>query len=283
MHSQAGGPASAWLRAVPSELALQMTPLRLQVAIRRRLRWPLPLAGGICCKGCKRELDPYGDRAAACGMSGRLKLRAGPLEKTWARVAREAGGRVRENVLLRDTALPGVDPTDGRKIEVAVTGLPIAHGLPVLLDATLISPLHADGTPWPKAADVPGSSFARALKHKRDQYPELADTPLLHQVVAATEIGGRLNKQALEFLDAAAFHRAQQDPRPLRRQAARAWRARWITLLAVAAQDAIAATLVNEGPKLLDAPHGEAPPAVEVWLDMDGPAGVFSGTVADAV
>ena len=77
LHSQAGGAASAWLRAIPSEQALRMTPLRFQTAIRRRLRWPLPLSGGLCCRGCKTELDKYGDRAAACGMSGRIKARGG--------------------------------------------------------------------------------------------------------------------------------------------------------------------------------------------------------------
>ena len=49
--SQAGGPASAWLRSIPSEPAFILSPLRLQVAMRRRLRWPLPLSGGKCCRG----------------------------------------------------------------------------------------------------------------------------------------------------------------------------------------------------------------------------------------
>ena len=83
--SQASGPASAWLHAVPSEEALRFSPLRLQVALRRRLRWRLPLSGGICCRGCRTEMDWLGDRAAACGTSGRIKVRSGPIERTWAR------------------------------------------------------------------------------------------------------------------------------------------------------------------------------------------------------
>ena len=39
--SQSGGAAGAFLRAIPSEAVLTMSPLRLQVAIRRRLRWML--------------------------------------------------------------------------------------------------------------------------------------------------------------------------------------------------------------------------------------------------
>ena len=38
----------------------------------------------------------------------------------WARVLREAGGRVCENVFLHDTALVDIDPADKRHIEVVV-------------------------------------------------------------------------------------------------------------------------------------------------------------------
>ena len=41
--SQSSSPACAWLRAIPFEPALQMTPLRFQAAVHRRLRWPLSL------------------------------------------------------------------------------------------------------------------------------------------------------------------------------------------------------------------------------------------------
>ena len=269
--SQSGGSASAWLRAIPSEPALRMPPLRLQTALRRRLRWPLPLSGGTCCSSCQRPLDPLGDRAAACAHSGRIKLRAGPYEKTWGRVLREAGGRVREHVHLRDTGVPGIDPTDGRHIELVVTGLPIAHGIPAAVDVTLISPLHADGTPWRRAAEKPGSSFARAYRSKRQTYSELVNSNVLRLVVAATEIGGRLNKDAHELLKAAASARAETEPRALRRQAARGWLARWESLLAVSAQCSVAATLVSEGTRILDAMGGQIPLGVSVWLD--GPRG----------
>lgn len=64
----------------------------------------------------------------------------------------------------------------------------------------------------------------------------------------------------------------------LRRAAARAWRNRWLTLLAVCAQDALAATLVDEGSSLLDAADSVPPLAVDVWLD-DGYAGAALGTL----
>ena len=91
---------------------------------------------------------------------------------------------------------------------------------------------------------------------------------MLHLLTAAAEIGGRLSKDALELLDAAAAGRACTEPRILRRQAARAWRARWIAMLSIAIQDAVAATLVAEGTCTLDAAAGGPPTAVDVWLDQ---------------
>ena len=41
--SQAGRGAGRWLTAVPYSPGTTLKPLRMQVALRRRLRWPLPL------------------------------------------------------------------------------------------------------------------------------------------------------------------------------------------------------------------------------------------------
>eukprot|EP00973_Karenia_brevis_P017948 2467089-Karenia_brevis.AAC.1 len=59
----------------------------------------------VCCNGrsCRMCLDAYGDHRASCPRSGRLKTRSRPLEEVIARVLREAGYRVVENQLFRDT------------------------------------------------------------------------------------------------------------------------------------------------------------------------------------
>ena len=44
------------------------------------------------------------------------------------RIFREAGARVRRNVLVRDLNVPGVHPGDERRIEVIAEGLPLYHG-----------------------------------------------------------------------------------------------------------------------------------------------------------
>ena len=153
---------------------------------------------------------------------------------------------------MRDTGLPHIDPADGRKIEIVATGLPIEHGIPVAVDCTMVSPLHTDGSPWPHAATVPGISFDRALQDKTRTYPELVGSPVLRLLVATTETGGRCNGAVVKLLDQAAAAKARSAPVPLQGAAARSWRSRWTTMLAIAAQDALTATLVDEGLGQLD-------------------------------
>ena len=185
----------------------------------------------------------------------------------WARVVREAGGRVREKVFLRDTAITSIDPSDGRHIEIVATGLPVAHGVPIAIDATIVSPLHADGSPWAGAATTPGQSFGRAIRSKHTTYPELVDSPVLKLFVVASEIGGRMNRESRDLLKSMAAFRAQSEPRVLQSQAARIWEQRWLVLLGVAVQDAVAATLVDEGSRFLSGSPAPEPLSVDVWLD----------------
>ena len=58
--SQAGGSASAWLRAVPTEKCFTLTPLRFQVAVRRRLRWNLPLSWALAAGRARTSLTVSG-------------------------------------------------------------------------------------------------------------------------------------------------------------------------------------------------------------------------------
>ena len=135
------------MRAIPSEPIFRMKPLRFLVAMRRRLRWPILLGSS--------QRDHFGDYAASCNTTGLLKRRSVPIERVWSRVLKEGGARVREHVTLRDAGVP-VPIDDRRQIEIIATGLPMEHGVPIAVDATMVSPLHSDGTPWPGAANRPG-------------------------------------------------------------------------------------------------------------------------------
>ena len=188
---------------------------------------------------------------------------------------------MRENVFLRDTALDNIDPNDGRRIEVVVSGLPIARGIPIAVDATLVSPLHADGTPHPHTVTRPGASSRRAEASKANTYPELVNSSLLQLLTVASETGGRLNRTGCKLLEDVAAVRARAEPAVLQSAAARAWRNRWTTLLSVCVQDALAATLVDDGSNWLET-DGPAPLGVEVWLSARGEPATTSSTAASS-
>ena len=73
----------------------------------------------------------------------------------------------------------------------------------------------------------------------------------------AGEVGGRWNQTALDLLRSLAWARAETlAPPRLRRATAEALVARWWSLVAVATQDSLAATLLGDAPHLL---HGHPP------------------------
>jgi len=122
-------------------------------------------------------------------------------------------------------------------------------------------------------------ALRQAATSKRRTYRELVDSPALRLVVVAAETGRRLNPEANELLAAAAAHQAQSEAAPLRGAVRQASRARWSMLHSAALQDALAATLTNDGTCLLTGVDGPPPSAIDLWLDEPTLA---SGTVAAA-
>ena len=267
LRSQSGPGAVWWLAAVPTSAEYALRPLRLQTALRRRLRWPLAFGPRRCNgRACGAELDPRGDHWTSCTLSGRIKRRSRPQERIWARICREAGARVQENVLLRDTGLPGIGARDGRRLEVVATGLPVFRGVPLGIDASLVSPLHADGQAWLGAAGRDGVAIARAERAKRVVYRDLVNSPVLRLTTVAAEVGGRMSVASWELLRSLAVARARSAPQLVRTSARAAWLRRWATILGVAIQDAVAATLVDDGVATLDGHDGATPLDVELWV-----------------
>ena len=188
----------------------------------------------------------FGDHRTACSTSSVLKRRAGPAEKTWARVCREAKGLVRERVPLKELNLPLLQEEDGRQLEVEVTGLPLYHGQQLALDATLVAPLTRSGEPRPKAWHEDGAALTEARKRKERRYPELLqEGSRCRLVVLETETRGRWSEEAFDFVDQLARATARSAPPALRTSAWLSWLRRWTSLVSVAAQDSLATTLLT--------------------------------------
>jgi len=264
VRSGSGPQAAAWLTALPTSPATTMSPVLFQLALRRRLRLPLLLSARRCkARRCSARLGKYDDHRLACAITGRLRRRAKPIELAWSSVFAEAGAVVADQVLLRDTNVP-VDPADSRQLDFVAWGLR-GFGLPVCGDATIVSPLHRDGTPWAGAPDMDGASFTRALRAKEAAYPELAAAnPYGKLTVLACETGGRWHDTARGMVSQLVNTRVLNVPPLLRRAARLAYHRRWWCLLSVALQRTVATSLLDH-PGLGCVPGtGPAPPLGDV-------------------
>ena len=86
LRSQAGPQSGRlWLAAIPTEPTTTLPPAAMQIALRRRLRQPLPLHGATCGPnpGCGAVVDSLGDDALACPRTGLLARRAKLVERAW--------------------------------------------------------------------------------------------------------------------------------------------------------------------------------------------------------
>ena len=147
--------------------------------------------------------------------------------------------------MLRDMNLQGISPRDNRQIEVVANGLPLWGGGQLAVDATLVSPVRRDGRPQPWAAGVDGAQLHRARARKETKYAELLQSRRCRLVVIGMEVGGRWSEEALDFIRLLARSKARACPRLLRKSVQMAWSLRWTGLLAVAAQRALACSLLE--------------------------------------
>ena len=101
----------------------------------------------------------FSHHVLACTRTGLIERRACLLELAWVQICTEAGGSVKHRPKLNSLAFPGVAAEDGRELDIAVGRLPIFGGKTVLGDATLRSPLSAEGVPKHRAKHEAGFTF----------------------------------------------------------------------------------------------------------------------------
>ena len=244
LRSHSGPGSSATLCGAPTAPEFEIEAPVVRGLILERLRMPLGLTSRYC-EGCGDALDEHGVHRAACTRTGRLRSRAVPLERTLARVCREAGATVRQNALLRNMNI-SVSATDRRQIEVLADGLSLKRGAQLAVDITLRSPVCADGRPRPGAHCKDGAVANGARADKERKYPELL-AGRCSLVVVALETGGRWSTEALEFIDDLARAKSREAPPLLRFSTSLAYRRRWLRMLSVAAGKAFISALGSDG------------------------------------
>jgi len=104
-----------------------------------------------------------------------------------------------------------------------------------------------------------------AVKMKRKHYRELVESPNYGFLVVACETGGRWNDAARRLVSALVKHKTSADPPLLRRAAALGWHRRWWSILSIAAQTALADSLMPRHVFMPNPPaEGATPPLHEV-------------------
>ena len=190
-------------------------------------------------------------------------------------IGEEAGARCRWKPRANslNLGLPGtpLNPDDGRVLDFAAFGLSLYGGLTVVADATLVSPSSADGIPHPGCEALPDAVFGPAEDQCVRDYGDLARGGRAALLCLASSTGGRWNATALGFVRALVLRHAQSQPAVLRRSVELALTRRWWSVLAIARDEAIAASL---DPADVVDERGLAPVApLDVWLrDPPGPS-----------
>ena len=142
-----------FLTSPTSPLTRTESPL-FRVLLQRRLRLRLPLSKRMC--GCGHSIDSFGHHHAACSRTGVLGRRGFAVERA---AAREAGGRVANNMFVRNMDLGVPRAADSRRLEVVVDGLPLFGGVQLAVDTTLVTAY--------------GVALAEPRRTKERTYPEL--------------------------------------------------------------------------------------------------------------
>ena len=138
------------------QAATTLSPEAVQIALRQRLRLPLPIASGRCgpSPGCGGPIDLRGD-ALACPQTGDPNGARGSGTRRPHCPAAMAG--------THDGSPNRADrPSPPRLAHLWAT----PAGIALCCDATLVSPLTRTGQPQPCGADVDGAvkSFRRYVQ-----------------------------------------------------------------------------------------------------------------------
>ena len=105
---------------------------------------------------------------------------------------------------------------DLRRLEVVAEGLTLFGGCQSAIDATVVSPLHADGRHRRRADAIDGQALGEARRLKERTNPELCrGDGRARLVVIAGEVGGRWSQETKAFLWCLAFAKAAAVPRRL--------------------------------------------------------------------
>jgi len=218
----------------------------LQCSMRRRLGIGVRFEGQ----------DPHGHAKLADGTGGRTHTRHTELTNAWRQVFREAGGAIPDrNVerVLATTHIP-MPPGDLRRVDLVVTGLTVARGLPLFCDVTVVSPITRTGLPRPGTSNKGGALLEAAERENNATYHEVLDTGLGSLECLGAEVFGRWGHQCISLVPGLARERTRDLHQRIRRGALLGFQHRWWGLLGMALQKAVARAVLREAGDMPETP-----------------------------
>ena len=150
LRSQAGPHAGPWLTAIPCDTATNIPPQAMQVALRHRLRLPLPVARMWWSHGCFRRPCPRLPENRRVGQTSQSRRAClGP------RGASRRSGRASKQWLAHTTAA-GIPANDRRCTAGALSMAPLPMEEHCAAMQHWCSPLTRTGHPHPCTIEVDG-------------------------------------------------------------------------------------------------------------------------------
>ena len=200
LRSQSGPLSGAPLSTAPTCFHTRIESHLFRLLLLRRLRLPLPTCVPVC--RCGRPLDSFGHHRAACPRA--VCLRDVASRWRWPQpmcAVKLMHGSRPTSWSVTWTLLCPTPALDGRRLEVVAERLSLFGWVQLALDTTLVSPIHAEGTARPGAAQRDGVALVSARRLKERTYPELVGRGARARlVVLPGEVGGPWSGETSNFL-----------------------------------------------------------------------------------
>ena len=246
LRSASGRHCARHLTAVSREKVRTMSPDRFRVTFCRRLRLPFFLPEAVC-EECGMPLGEYGDYPllrlhAYRARASRVQAKAKHIEPAWEQVLKEAGATTHFQKLLRQTT-PPVDPSDDRWMDVIASGLPLFGGRTLLrrhhplAPACQWLPIRLRCGHGRRSSGEGGGGQGAHISRPREQ-------PSGRAPHTRRRIGGRWDDADIDLVRQLAAFKVQVAPLWLRCSVELSWTHRWWSVLGIAVQDSMAASIL---------------------------------------
>jgi hypothetical protein len=130
-------------------------------------------------------------------------------------------------------------------MDLVVTGLSIARGVPIFGDVTCVSPISGQGLARAGATTIDGAIVRNARQENQSTYPEVDETGLGRLYCLGVEVFGRWGEDSLRLVGDLARERCRALPPAIALASRTALLRRWWGLLSITVQRAVSQSIAR--------------------------------------